>query len=236
MLEIRDVVKRYQGKTAVNHMTLTMEEGQLIALLGPNGSGKTTLMKMIAGLVKPTSGEILLEGNPVGAKEKRRIAYMPTEAYFYNYMTALDAGKYYRDFFDDFHFDRFLHMLEAERLNCREKIRNMSSGMTAKLKLALIFSRDSRVSMLDEPLNGIDIIARERTLHLIAENHTSDRVLIVSSHLVDELESMIDYAVFMREGEVVLSGSVPALREEHGASIVEIYRSIYGESGGKADA
>ncbi|HIU34913.1 MAG TPA: ATP-binding cassette domain-containing protein, partial [Candidatus Pullichristensenella excrementigallinarum] len=95
MLEVRDVVKRYQGKTAVNHMTLSMEEGQLIALLGPNGSGKTTLMKMIAGLVKPTSGEILLEGNPVGAREKRRIAYMPTEAYFYNYMTALDAGKYY---------------------------------------------------------------------------------------------------------------------------------------------
>lgn len=235
MLEVRDVVKRYQGKTAVNHMTLSMEEGQLIALLGPNGSGKTTLMKIIAGLVKPTSGEILLEGNPVGAREKRRIAYMPTEAYFYNYMTALDAGKYYRDFFDDFHFDRFLHMLEEERLNPKDKIRNMSSGMTAKLKLALIFSRDSRVSMLDEPLNGIDIIARERTLHLIEENHTSDRVLIVSSHLVDELESMIDYAVFMREGEVVLSGPVPALREEHGASIVDIYRSIYGESGEKAN-
>ena len=131
---------------------------------------------------------------------------MPTEAYFYNYMSALDAGRYYRDFFDDFSMERYLRALEEERLDPKAKIRTMSSGMVAKVKLALTFARDSKLTMLDEPLNGIDIIARERTLALIRQHHTSERALIVSSHLVEELEEMIDDAVFMLNGAVALAG------------------------------
>ena len=167
---------------------------------------------------------------------KRHVAYMPTETYFYNYMTALDAGKYYRDFFQDFDFARYEEMLRQEKLEAKQKIRSMSSGMMAKLKLALAFSRNSRLVMLDEPLNGIDIIARERTLGLIRENHTDGRTLIVSSHLVDELEDMIDDAIFMKDGKIVRMGDAKAMRSESGMSIVDMYMQIYGEGGVKADA
>ncbi len=230
MLEIAHVTKQYGNKIAVSDVTLNVEEGRLVALLGPNGSGKTTLMKMIAGLVSPTAGEIAFDGEKIGPSTKRWIAYMPTEAYFYNYMSALDAGRYYRDFFDDFSMERYLRALE-EVLDPKAKIRAMSSGMVAKVKLALTFARDSRLTMLDEPLNGIDIIARERTLAMIRKYHTSERALIVSSHLVDELEEMIDDAVFMQNGAVALAGPAKRIREQYGVGVVEMYRRIYGEGG-----
>ena len=144
MLEISHVTKRYGGKTAVCDVSLNAEAGRLVALLGPNGSGKTTLMKMIAGLACPNDGEIRFDGDPVGVATKRHIAYMPTEAYFYNYMTARDAGRYYSDFFADFSMERYLRSLEEEHLDPAGKIRTMSSGMVAKVKLALTFARDSR--------------------------------------------------------------------------------------------
>ena len=231
MLEITHVTKQYGNKIAVSDATLNVEDGHLVALLGPNGSGKTTLMKMVAGLVSPTAGEIAFDGETIGPSTKGRIAYMPTEAYFYNYMSAMDAGRYYRDFFDDFSMERYLRALEEERLDPKAKIRTMSSGMVAKVKLALTFARDSRLIMLDEPLNGIDIIARERTLALIRKEHTAERTLIVSSHLVDELEEMIDDAVFMLNGAVALASPAQRIREQYGVGIVEMYRRIYGEGG-----
>ena len=228
MLDCKNVVKRYGGKAAVDGVTLRVEAGRLVALLGPNGSGKTTLMKMIAGLVKPTDGEILFENAPIGVQSKAHVAYMPTEGFFYTYMTARDAGKYYRDFFADFDIRCYEEMLAKDKLDLNQRIRTMSSGMTAKLKLALTFSRKSRLVMLDEPLNGIDILARERTLQVIEENRASERSVIVSSHLVDELEKMIDDAIFMKDGKVVMAGSAKELCAKHGMSIVELYRKIYG--------
>ena len=229
MLEIDHLTKKYGAKAAVNDLSFTLQPGRLAALLGPNGSGKTTLMKMIAGLATPTSGSIRLDGEPVGAATKARVAYMPTEGYFYNYMTAMDAGRYYRDFFRDFSMDGYLAALAKENLNPKDKIRTMSSGMVAKVKLALTFARASRLVMLDEPLNGIDIVARERTLEAIQQNRAEGRTMIVSSHLVDELETMIDDAVFIRDGALALSGEANALREKHGMSIVDMYMKIYGE-------
>ena len=236
LLECIDVGKKYAGKAAVDGLNLQVGEGRLVALLGPNGSGKTTLMKMISGLVQPTSGRILFDGAPVGVQSKKSVCFMPTEAYFYGYMSALDAGKYYRDFFADFSLNRYEEMLAQEKLEPKQKVRTMSSGMMAKLKLALAFSRDSRLTMLDEPLNGIDIIARERTLNILRENHTGSRSMIVSSHLVDELEDMIDDAIFMKEGRLVLAGPADELRREWGMSIVEMYMKIYGEGGAEENA
>ena len=229
MLEIDHVTKRYGGKTAVSDLSLTLEKGHTAALLGPNGSGKTTLMKMIAALASPTSGHIRLDGTPVGLHTKAKTAYMPTESYFYAYMSALDAGKYYRDFFTDFDMNKYLAALESEHLDPKGKIRTMSSGMVAKVKLALTFARASELVMLDEPLNGIDIVARERTLAAIRENRSQNRIMIVSSHLVDELEAMIDDVIFIKDGVLVAAGDAAALREKHGMSIVEIYMKIYGE-------
>ena len=229
MLEIEHLTKKYGAKAAVNDLSLSLGAGRLAALLGPNGSGKTTLMKMIAGLATPTAGSIRVDGEPVGRSTKAHVAYMPTEGYFYNYMTALDAGRYYRDFFRDFNMDSYLAALERESLDPKGKIRTMSSGMVAKVKLALTFARGSKLVMLDEPLNGIDIVARERTLEAIRQNRGEGRTMIVSSHLVDELETMIDDAIFIKDGALVLAGEAKALREKHGMSIVDMYMKIYGE-------
>ncbi len=229
MLEIDHLTKRYGSKAAVNDLTLSLGEGRLVALLGPNGSGKTTLMKMIAALASPTSGSIRLDGVPVGLATKPHVAYMPTEGFFYPYMSALDAGRYYRDFFADFDLDKYLLSLEREHLDPKGRIRTMSSGMVAKVKLALTFARASRLIMLDEPLNGIDIVARERTLAAISENRAANRTMIVSSHLVDELETMIEDVVFIKDGALALSGGAEALRREKGMSVVDIYLHIYGE-------
>ena len=157
MLTVNHLTRRYVSGPAVDDISFALEAGKTCALLGPNGSGKTTLMKMIAGLVQPTRGEILFENAPIGVSSKARIAYMPTENYFYNYMTVRDAGKYYSDFFSDFSIQKYEAMIDRMELRPRDKIRALSSGMSAKLRLALTLCRDAELMMFDEPLNGVDI-------------------------------------------------------------------------------
>ena len=162
MLKCNNLVKKYMQVTAVDGLNLEICPGKIYALLGPNGSGKSTLMKMIGGLTKPSSGSITLDGEPLNHKTKAKIAYMPTEAYFYNYMSCRDIGKYYQDFFRDFSYDKYIKLLADMDLKENLKAKEMSSGMMAKLKIAVTLSRSSEIVMLDEPLNGIDIIAREK--------------------------------------------------------------------------
>lgn len=227
ILKTNDVVKRYMTKTAVDRISLEFEEGKIYALLGPNGSGKTTYMKMIAGLVKPTSGSISYKGNAIGVESKKRIAYMSTEPFFYNYMSIDDVGKYYEDFFPDFDMRRYEELLNRMELSKKDKAKSLSSGMAAKLKIAATLARKANVYMLDEPLNGIDIIARERIMNTIIEVARDDSTIIISSHLVDELEKIIDNAVFIKDGAVVLKGDAEELRETHKKSVVEMYKEIY---------
>ena len=227
MLECVNLKKKYMTTTAVEDISTTIEEGRIYALLGPNGSGKTTLMKMIAGLTKPTSGTLLFEGREIGVESKKHIAYMPTESYFYSYMSCRDIGNYYQDFFEDFSMEKYERLLEEMELDPAQKAARMSSGMMAKLKIAVTLSRDSRLIMLDEPLNGIDIIARDRIINTITASTGENRSFILSSHLVDELEKIIDYAIFVKKGRVIRQGDAKTLRDETGMSIVELYKSIY---------
>lgn len=227
MLESRKVVKRYMSKTAVNDVSFDVEAGKIYALLGPNGSGKTTWMKMVAGLIKPTSGEILFKGNPIGIESKKKIAYMSTEPFFYNYMTIKDVGKYYQDFFEDFSMRRYEELLTRMELNMSDKAKNLSSGMAAKLKIAATLARKAELYLLDEPLNGIDIIAREHIINTILESAEENTSIVISSHLVDELEKIIDNAVFIKNGNLVLEGEAESIRMERGKSIVELYKEIY---------
>ena len=227
MVEIEKLKKKYMTVTAVENITMNIEAGRIYSLLGPYGSGKTTLMKMIAGLTKQTAGTILYEGAPIGVESKKHIAYMPTESYFYSYMNCIDIGKYYQDFFEDFSMKKYLDLLESMELAGKTKASKMSSGMLAKLKIAVTLARDSRLIMLDEPLNGFDIIARDKIIDIITANVDGHRSFILSSHLVDELEKIIDYAVFVKNGTIVKQGEASALRDEYGKSIVDIYKSIY---------
>ncbi len=227
MLDIQHLTRRYQNKLAVSDLSLTFEKGKTYALLGPNGSGKTTLMKMIAGLTKQTSGEITLDGIPVGPETKKHIAYMPTESYFYSYMSIADAGKYYADFFEDFDERRYEEALQRMELNPKDKIRTLSSGMNAKVRLALTLSRDAQVMMFDEPLNGVDILTRKQVVDEIIRNRENGRTMIISTHLVDELNAYIDVAIFMKNGVLERIGDRAALEEKHG-SLTNLYLSIYG--------
>ena len=229
MLEANQLMKKYMSVTAVENITLTLETGKIYALLGPNGSGKSTFMKMAAGLIKPTNGSIQFEGNDIGIKSKSHIAYMPTEAYFYSYMTCKDIGKYYNDFFEDFDLDKFNRMLEQMELSQNQKASKMSSGMMAKLKIAVTLCRDAKLIMLDEPLNGLDIIAREKVLNTIIDNFSTDKTFLISSHLVDELEKLVDYAIFIKHGHVELMGQAEELRTTNGKSIVDLYKEIYAD-------
>ena len=217
MLNCSDVKKTYFNKTAVENISLSLENGKIYALLGPNGSGKTTFMKMIAGLVKPTSGTILYENEPIGVQSKREIAYLPTESFFYSFMTVKDVGIYYRDFFEDFDMEKYAKLIADMDLRMEDKASKLSSGMAAKLKIAATLARAAKLYLLDEPLNGIDIIAREKVVSSV----------VISSHLVDELEAVVDSVIFIKEGRNILQGEAEQIREQRGKSIVELYKEIY---------
>ena len=227
MLKCENLVKVYSGCRAVDGLNLELDAGRIYALLGPNGSGKSTFMKMVVGLIKPTEGKIYLDGEEISDKTRARITYMPTENYFYNYMRIKDIASFYKDFYNDFDEDRMYGLLDRMELHFDGKVRNMSTGMLAKLKVAVAMARNSRVILLDEPLNGIDIIAREHVMNTITGYNNEDKIIIVSSHLVDELEKIIDYAVFIKKGTVIMQGDAEALCQESGKSIVELYKSIY---------
>jgi len=227
MLECRNLEKKYLGKIAVRDISLSIGEGRVCALLGPNGSGKTTWMKMVSGLIAPNAGTITFFGQPIGKETKKHIAYMSTEPFFYSYMTAKDVGKYYKDFFEDFDMEKYVNLVERLGLRMQDKAKTLSSGLAAKLKLAATLARRASLYLLDEPLNGIDIIAREQIIEAVMEVADKNATIVMSSHLVDELEKFIDDAIFVKEGSIVLSGEAKALREEHGKTIVELYKEIY---------
>lgn len=229
MLKCENLVKVYSGCRAVDGLNLELDAGRIYALLGPNGSGKSTFMKMVVGLIKPTEGKIYLDGEEISDKTRARITYMPTENYFYNYMRIKDIASFYKDFYDDFDEDRMYGLLDRMELHFDGKVRNMSTGMLAKLKVAVAMARNSRVILLDEPLNGIDIIAREQVMNTITGYNNEDKIIIVSSHLVDELEHAAGGAVFIKNGRVVMAGNTEDIRSYNdNKSLVDLYKKIYG--------
>lgn len=229
MLKCENLVKVYSGCRAVDGLNLELDAGRIYALLGPNGSGKSTFMKMVVGLIKPTEGKIYLDGEEISDKTRARITYMPTENYFYNYMRIKDIASFYKDFYNDFDEDRMYGLLDRMELHFDGKVRNMSTGMLAKLKVAVAMARNSRVILLDEPLNGIDIIAREHVMNTITGYNNEDKIIIVSSHLVDELEHAVGGAVFIKDGRVVMAGNTEDIRSYNdNKSLVDLYKEIYG--------
>lgn len=229
MLKCENLVKVYSSCRAVDGLNLELDAGRIYALLGPNGSGKSTFMKMVVGLIKPTEGKIYLDGEEISDKTRARITYMPTENYFYNYMRIKDIASFYKDFYNDFDEDRMYGLLDRMELHFDGKVRNMSTGMLAKLKVAVAMARNSRVILLDEPLNGIDIIAREHVMNTITGYNNEDKIIIVSSHLVDELEHAAGGAVFIKDGRVVMAGNTEDIRSYNdNKSLVDLYKEIYG--------
>ena len=199
-IEMRNVTKTFGSVVANHNVNLDLREGEILALLGENGSGKTTLMKMAAGLTQPTEGEILFEGHPLSYQDKASIAYMSTEPFFYSYMKVKDVEEYYADFFEDFDREQFRKTIERLGLNEEMKASAMSSGMNAKLKAAATLARKADLLLLDEPLNGVDYKAREEIIALILEEADENRTMVISTHLIEEVESFIEDAIFIKDG------------------------------------
>ena len=228
MLKSENLTKKFGSKTAVDGISMELTPGHVYAMLGPNGSGKTTWMKMAAGLMIPTSGTVYFDGAPVGIESRKHVAYMSTEPFFYTWMTVADVGRYYGDFFEDFSADKYRELLSQMELEEKLKTKTLSSGMAAKLKIAATMARDAKVYMLDEPFNGIDLLARDEIRHCILQEAGPEKVLILSSHLVEEMEAVADWAVFIRQGRLVEIRDLEEMRETDGVSMADRYRAIYG--------
>lgn len=229
IVEINNLTKKYVNKTALDNISLNIERGKVVGILGPNGSGKTTLIKILTGLLRQTSGEVLIYGNNVGVKTKSVVSYLPDRNFLYKWMRIEDACHMYKDFYTDFDDAKFNELLAFMNLNRSMKIDSLSKGMHEKLNLALVLSRNAKLYILDEPIAGVDPVARDQILDAIINNYNEDSSMIITTHLVRDMESMFDEVVFLKDGQIVLTGNAETLREEKGKQVEEIYKEIFGE-------
>lgn len=231
MLQASNLSKKYNGRTALDHVNVEMGDGKIYAFLGPNGSGKTTFMKIIASLTKQSEGELLLDGKSLSIQSRAEVAYLPTETHAYPFMTVGEFGEYYKTFFKDFDEIRYKSWVERMKISFRTPFKVLSSGMDKKVRVAATLAREAKVLILDEPFNGVDLLAREEIEKMILEVMSDDRTIILSSHLVEEVESYVNFALFFNEGRLLAMEDVEELRSSRGMSITDRYRELLGRVG-----
>src|SRR5699024_7134751 len=228
ILEAKWLSKKYINKKALNNVNLDIEKGKVVGILGPNGSGKTTFIKIATGLLRASKGEILVDGHKPGAETKAVVSYLPDRNFLYKWMTVEDAIEFYNDFYADFDMKKADELLKFMKLSKDLKVDALSKGMTEKLNLTLVLSRNAKLYILDEPIAGVDPVARDQILDAIINNYNEDSSMIITTNLVRDIERIFDEVVFLSEGEIVLSGNAEELREEKGKSIDELYKEIFG--------
>ncbi|MEG0775560.1 ABC transporter ATP-binding protein [Clostridium sp.] len=228
IVQIENVSKKFITKRALNGVSLTLEKGKVLGVLGPNGSGKTTLLKILAGLTKATSGNVKIDSKDLGIQSKSVVSYMPDRNYFYKWMRVKDAIELFKDFYFDFDESKCLALLNKMSIPMEEKITALSKGMHEKLNIALVLSRKAKLFILDEPLGGVDPVAREQILDMILDNLDGDSSMIITTHLVRDMERLFDEVIYLREGDVFLKGNAEELRASHGKTIDDLYREIFG--------
>lgn len=227
LLEIKNLEHRYGNHTVLAGLNLILEEGEIIGLLGPNGVGKTTLMKIISGLILNYDGSVLINGAPVGIGSKSIISYLPERTYFRKSENIRSAIGMFRDFYADFDEKKALEMAMDLNLDSKQKIGAMSKGMQEKLQLIFVMSRKAKLFVLDEPLGGVDPATRDYILHTILNQYTENSSVLLSTHLVHDVEQIFDRAVFLKNGRVFLNEQVDILRAETGMSVDQYFREVY---------
>ena len=228
ILQADSVKKSYFTKPVLGGASLEIQDGSILGLLGPNGSGKTTFLKIIAGLLHASSGDIRVCGQPIGLETKRMVSFLPDRNCLYPRMTALDVIQFYQDFFDDFDRNKALELLSFMQLERNQTIKTMSKGMIEKMNLTLTFSRAAKLFVLDEPLGGTDPVAREKIIKTIITTWTENSAIIISTHLVTDIEHVFTDVAFLRDGVIALCGDAEQLRESHQKSIYQLYLEIFG--------
>ncbi|KAF1083754.1 ABC transporter ATP-binding protein YtrB [Sporotomaculum syntrophicum] len=227
MIDIQGVSKSYQRKTALNNATMKLEQGKIVGLLGPNGSGKTTLLRILVSELRADSGSVSIDGEKLSPALKAHISGLTTSDFMPAGMTIQEAADTYESFFNDFDMERFHQLLKEVDLSPDMKIGSLSKGMKSKYALALAISRKAKLIVLDEPLDGVDPVAREEILRLISSGFSQDSTLLVTSHLINELERLLDEVYFIRDGEIRYIGDVETIRAEKKMSLDELYREVY---------
>ncbi len=227
LLEIKNLYKNYGEKQVLNNITLTVPRGKIIGLLGKNGTGKTTLIKLINGLLTPTEGEIIFEGEKIGPQSKLNIAYLPERTYLDKSMTINETLKFFKEFYSNFDIDKAKDLLKKLDLNENQKIIKMSKGMQEKVQLVLVMSRKADLYILDEPLGGVDPATRDYILDTILTNFNEGASIIISTHLISDIERILDEVIFIDKGEIKLISDADELRNKENASIDEIFRRMF---------
>ena len=227
LIELTDLEKRYGKKEALTGINLTIGRGKIIGLLGPNGSGKTTLIKLLNGLLQPTSGEIKVNGKAPGIDSKKIISYLPDKMYFADWMKISDLMDFFEDFYEDFDRKKAEGMCDTLKINTEAKIKSLSKGNKEKVQLVLVMCRKAQLYLLDEPIAGVDPAARDFILDTILNNYNEEGTVIISTHLIADIEKIMDEVIFIKEGNIVTYKSADDLREESGKSIDALFREIF---------
>lgn len=227
LIDCKDLQKSYGKKQIIRNMDLQLEKGKIIGLLGPNGSGKTTLIKILAGILCRNKGEVTIDGKQIGVQSKEIVSYLPERTYLSPSMRVIEAILFFEDFYADFRKDRAVEMLEKLGIDLHDRIKQLSKGTREKLQLVLVMSRDAKVYLLDEPMGGVDPAARDYILKTILTNYSPDSSIIISTHLISDVEKVLDDVVFIKNGEIVLHQSVDTIRETNSKSVDALFREVF---------
>ena len=226
-LQCEQLTKSYGSNLALDHVDLTVEQGRIVGLLGPNGSGKTTLLKLANGLLQPGSGTITIAGKTPSVETKKIVSYLPERTYLSNWMNVVQLLDLFCDFYEDFDRDRAEHMLTALEISPKLRIKQMSKGTREKVQLILVMSRKADLYLLDEPIGGVDPATRDYILHTILNNYKRTATIVISTHLIADVENVLDDVIFINKGKIVLQSSVETIRAERGSSVDELFREVF---------
>lgn len=227
LVECKDVCKSYGNKQVLDHVTFTIEPGKIIGLLGPNGSGKSTIIKMINQLLTPDSGEILVNDKPLGIESKKIISYLPERSYLNFNVKVIELMDFFEDFYEDFDRKTAESLIEKLKINPKDKLKTMSKGTKEKVQLIMVMSRKADLYILDEPIGGVDPAARDYILTTILSNFNEGASILISTHLIADVEKILDEVIFISEGKVLLQQSADELRNEKQQSIDGVFREVF---------
>lgn len=227
LLECRKLTKRYKAKEVLKQMDLTLESGHIIGLLGPNGSGKTTFIKMLNGLLVPTEGELFFCGEKIGVESKKHISYLPDQTYLNMNQKVGDIVAFFREFYEDFDEARAFDMLERLKISPRDSLKTLSKGTKEKVQLVLVMSRRAKLYVLDEPIAGVDPAARDYILNTIITNYEPQASVLIATHLIADIENVLDEIIFLKDGQIVQHTSVDEIRSKEAMSVDAYFREVF---------
>ncbi len=227
ILQCENLQKRFGMHPALDGVSLRLESGRVVGLLGPNGSGKSTFLKLCNGLLTPSGGSLLIDGKPIGVQTKKVVSYLPERTYLSDWMRVRDVLSFFQDFYDDFDREKARDMLARLSIGEADRLKTMSKGTREKVQLILVMSRAAKLYLLDEPIGGVDPAARDYILDTILTNYNPEATVVISTHLIMDIERILDDIIFLQNGRVALFGEADAIRAERGQSIDQLFREVF---------